>query len=35
MQTFKFTVNGKEYVIEAATYKEARAILTEQLNAAQ
>ena len=32
MQTFTFTVNSVEYVIEAASYNEARAILAERLN---
>jgi hypothetical protein len=33
MSTFKFTVNGKEYVILAETYASARHQLKELLNA--
>ncbi|CAB5215145.1 hypothetical protein UFOVP190_416 [uncultured Caudovirales phage] len=31
MTTFKFTVNGKEYIIEAETYVSARQQLKELL----
>jgi len=33
MQTFKFTANGKEYVITATGYQDARAQLQELLAA--
>lgn len=33
MQTFTFTVDGKEYTIEATDYRQARVQLEELLNA--